>query len=193
MESVTTEKKEEKYKVFGDVDKNKDGKIKSEYPAFYHISLKDQLQEDIEHKERMLEHDLVRDSEKPITKARLKQEKIRMDEIEEGQPKLSGKELDEISKMVGTNKKGGTLGEKITSSMYSRSDGERGFADAHEVARRWSTPCLELDELEVPFVKSCDVLISNNRKVTQIGAEKAWKIGRRLIGETSNTEILRKP
>ncbi len=187
MESVTTEKKEEKYRIFGDVDKNKDGKVKSEYPSWYFTTHKEELEESIRHKENVLERDLVPASEKSTTRVRLKQEKERMDMIEAGQPKLSAKELDEIAKVIKS------LGTKISTAMFSRSQMEKGVADAHEVARRWSVPCVELDAEEISFVKSCDVSVSNNGKVTQIGAEKAWKIGRRLIGEISNSEILRKP
>ena len=172
--------------VFGEVDKTEKGKVKSTYPSWYYDTQKEELQDSIDHKERMIEQEIVPPSERMLAKERLGQEKERMKKIEMSKPKLTDLEVDEAAKIRKS------LGAKIKEAMYTRSDMEKGVADAHEVARRWSIPCIKLDEKELPFAKSCDVTVSHDGKVTQIGAEKVWKIASKLIGEPSNTETLRK-
>jgi len=181
-------------KIFGDVDKTKDGKTKSEYPSWYFEQQQDDLNESIRHKQMMLEKELVPYSEKGLMQNRLKQESQRLSEIEASKPRFTEKELDDIAKMVksGSGNASGTLSQKIGESMFKRSDMERGTTDAHEEARRISKPCIALDEREIEFARACEVPIDPTGKVTRKGAEKMWKIGRRIIGELSNTEVLRR-
>jgi hypothetical protein len=181
-------------KIYGDVDKTKDGKTKSEYPSWYFEQQQDDLGESIRHKKLMLDKELVPYSEKALMQNRLKQESTRLSEIEASKPRFTEKELEDISKMVksGTGNASGTISQKIAESMFKRSDMERGTTDAHEEARRISKPCIKLDEKEIDFAKACEVPIDPNGKVSRKGAEKMWKIGRRIIGELSNTEVLRR-
>jgi hypothetical protein len=174
-------------KIFGDVDRTRDGKPKSEYPSWYFNQQKDELEEGIAQKERALEQELVPvGEERNRMKNKLLHEKKRMDDINESQPKPTEKELAELTKMRKE------LGGMIKDAMFTRSQMEKGLADAHDEARRMSTPCIELKDEQIPFAKGCDVPISHNGKVTRKGAEKMWKIASRLLGEQSNTETLRK-
>jgi hypothetical protein len=181
-------------KIFGDVDKTKEGKTKSEFPSWYFETQKEDLEESVRHKKSMLEQDLVPASERNIMRERLKQESTRLDQIEASTPRFTEKEIDDISKLVNTRTGAttGTLSAKIAESMFTKSDMDRGTTDAHEEARRISRPCIKLDEKELDFAKACEIPISTDGKVTRSGAEKMWKIGRRIIGETSNTEVLRR-
>jgi hypothetical protein len=174
-------------KIFGDVDRTKEGKIKSEYPAWYLNTHKEELEESVKHRRYMLENDLVDSSEKNIQKKRLEQESKRLAEIEASAPKLSGAELDEVSRV---HKE---MGGQIKEAMYTRSDMERGTADAHEEARRISTPVIEVkNKAQAEFLESCGIKLDGRTKVTRREAEKAWKISGKLVGEASNTETLRK-
>ena len=181
-------------KIFGEVDKTKEGKTKSEYPSWYFETQKEDLEESVRHRTKQLDDDLVPPSERNITRERLKQESTRLDNINSSTPRFTEKEIDDINKMVktGGGVNTGTLSGKIAEAMFRRSDNEKGTADAHEEARRLSTPCITLDERELSFAKACEIPISPNGKVTRSGAEKMWKIGRRIVGEISNSEILRK-
>lgn len=181
-------------KIFGEVDKTKEGKTKSEYPAWYYNQQKDDLEESVRHKKSMLDQDLVPASERNITRERLKQESTRLDQIEASSPRFTEKEIDDVNKMVKTSGgvNSGTLSIKIADLMYRRSELERGTTDAHEEARRNINPCVKLDEKEIDFAKACEIPISPEGKVTLKGASKMWKIGRRIVGDISNTEVLRK-
>lgn len=174
-------------KIFGDVDKTKDGKIKSEYPAWYLETQKEELEESVNHRRSILDQDLVPPSERNIQKQRLAQEEKRLNEINEATPKLSGPELDEVTKVRKD------MGTQIKDAMYSRSDMDRGTADAHEEARRISTPVIEIkSKAQAEFLESCGVKLGGRTKVSRREAEKAWKIAGKLLGEPTNTETLRK-
>ena len=181
------EEREEKYKVFGDVDRDEKGKISSQYPSWYHSTQIDELEESVRRKEYQLSNDLVPASEKNITRERLSQEKDRLNKIKASKPKISGMEEDEIKNMSNE------LGDKIKESMFTRSDMDKGLADAHEEARRMSEPCIEIkSENQAEFAKSCGIKIPSNGKISRNQAEKMWKIQKRILGDISNTEILRK-
>jgi hypothetical protein len=185
--SKLCKKKGDFMKVFGDVDRSKDGKVKSDYPSWYFNQQKDELRESIIQKERAIEMDIVPPENKGEFRSMMESEKKKLDMIEESQPKLSEVELDKVSKIRKT------LGDKVRDAMFSRSQMDRGVADPHEEARRISEYCIKLDTGELEFVKSCDVPISNTGMVSRLSAEKSWKIASKLIGEMSNTEMLRKP
>ena len=174
-------------KIFGEVDKTREGKPKSEYPSWYFTQQKDELEESISQKERAIENDLVPHGEElNRMKNKLLHEKKRSDEIKASEPKLTDAEATLVKNMRKD------LGTMIRDGMFTRSQMEKGLADAHEEARRMSEPCLELKGDQIVFAKDCDVTVSHNGKVSRSGAEKMWKIASRLLGEPSNTETLRK-
>lgn len=181
--------------LFGEVDKTKEGKIKSEYPSWYFDrEHKDDLVESIRHNKDALERDTVPAERRGEFREQLKKQEDLLKKIDASEPHLSEAEIDDISKIVvkASGAPSGTLGAKIADAMFKRSDMERGTTDAHEEARRISTPCIKLDEKEIEYAKACDVAISHDGKVTRKSAEKIWKILRRVIGENSNTELLRR-
>ena len=173
-------------KIFGEVDRTKEGKIKSEMPSWYFDQQKEELEDGIKHKERMLEEELVPASERNVMKQSLKKEKEKLENINASRPQLKGPELDEVIKITKE------IGSEIASSLFTHSDMEKGTADAHEEARRISTPVIKIaTDKQAEFAKECGITIKDG-KITRKDAEKMWKIGRRLQGEISNTEMLRK-
>jgi hypothetical protein len=174
-------------KVFGDVDKTKEGVIRSEYPSWYFDQHQEELEESIRQKEMAIDSDLIPKSEVPIIRERLDQERKRLDEIKASRPELSGVEKDNVVKAVTD------IGGKIKSSMFTRSEMEKGLADAHVEAQRLSTPVIEIkSEAEAELVKACGIKIRDNGKITGDEARKVWKIGSKLVGGPSNVETLRK-
>lgn len=173
-------------KIFGEVDKDRDGNVKSDYPAWYFETHQEDLEESVKDKERKLEADLIPESEKGIMKSRLKQEKERLDKIRASKPELKETEKDDVGK---ASKE---LGSQIASAFFTRSDMMKGTADAHEEARRISSPVIEVkSDKQAELIKACGIKIKDGR-ITRGEAEKVWKISRRLLGESANTEILRK-
>lgn len=174
------------YQIFGQVDLNKSGKVSSTYPSWYFDHFREGLQEEIKRDQYMLEHDLVPKSELGVARERLKQKKDKLLSLENAIPEISGKTKDAI---YGFRNE---LGDKIKESKFSRSDMQKGIADAHEEARRMASPCIELRGNALDFARKCNVKVDDRGMVSRTGAEKVWKIASRIIGEPSNTEILRR-
>lgn len=173
-------------KVFGDVDKNKDGKNASEFPAWYFRAQKEELENDIARNRTALERGYVTADRVDQIKKILKQDEEKLDQINESIPKLKEPEKDNLNKVVHA------IGKDITSAMFTGTEMKKGTADAYEEARRITEPVIEVrNEKEADWYKSCGIEIKDG-KVSRGEAEKVWKIGRRLLGEISNTEVLRR-
>ena len=182
-EAVTV--KEKKLRFYGEADLNRDGKIKSDYPSWYHRQQTEDLDEGIRQKERALEEDLIPDSEKPLMRSRLKQERELSRKISDSYADVKGFETI-ISK--GSEE----LGKDIKEAMYSRSQMDKGVADPHEEARRISEPVFSVKSKEVSDLCEAAGIKPRDGKISRGDAEKIWKISRRAMGEMSNTESLRK-
>ena len=173
-------------KFYGEADKNKDGSIKSDYPSWYFTQHKEDLEESIRQKERTLEDDLLPNSEKPLMRGRLKQEKELLSKIKDSESEVKGSE-DLIKK--GAKE----LGSSIQDAMFTRSQMEKGLVDAHEEARRISEPVIPIINKDVAeLVAACGIKLRDG-KITRGEAEKVWKISKKALGEISNVEVLRKP
>lgn len=173
-------------KIYGDVDRMKDGKIRSHFPAWYYEQQIEDLKESIRHREYQLDNDLIASTERNIQRERLKQEKDKLDKIEFSRVKLTPIEKDEMGKFQKE------MGTKIKNQMFSRSEMEKGTADAHEEARRMIEPIIEIKgEFDAKLAEECGVKVKDG-KISRKDAEKMWKIASRALGEPSNTETLRK-
>jgi len=183
---MTEEKKEKKLKFFGEADLNRDGKIKSDYPSWYHRQQMEDLDEGIRQKERALEEDLIPDSEKPLMRSRLKQERTLSAKVNDSMAEIKG--FEEI-----ISKGSDELGKDIKEAMFSRSQMDKGVADPHEEARRISEPVIKVKSKEVAELCEAAGIKIREGRITRGEAEKIWKISRRSLGEISNVESLRKP
>ena len=174
-----------KYQIFGSLDLNEKGKIRSTYPSWYFSHMADNLKDEVQHMEYQINNDLLPRSEVSITKDRLATKKQQLRELENAVPNIVGKDKDKVAKIRGE------LGEKIADSMFSREQMRRGLADAATEMKRKTEPCIKLPAEVRQFAEACNVKITKGM-ATRDGAAKAWKIASRLLGEPSNTEVLRK-
>lgn len=173
--------------VFGKVDRDEKGRVKSDYPALCFPQHKEELEESIRYKQSQLDRGLIVKSEEGFAREALAKEKTRLKEIEESMTRYTQKEIDYLAACRKS------LGKKIQELMPRNSQMERGLVNAHTEAAKISEPCLKLDPEEIDFVKACDQSITNDGKISRGQAEKCWKIASRIIQEPSNTEELRKP
>ena len=170
---------------FGKVDRNRDGRIVSEYPADYFKAHKEELKESIARKERELARGTIAPTEVMYAQQELAREKKRLDEIEKSTPKLTDIQKDEL-----TQAREG-LGMKIQDSMFTRSDMMLGLASAHEEASRMADPCIPLTKEEQGYAEACGIRVDDGR-VSRNNASRIYKIISQRIGEPSNVEALRK-
>ncbi|MFQ5493598.1 MAG: hypothetical protein ACE5DX_05585 [Candidatus Dojkabacteria bacterium] len=171
--------------IFGASDRkgrSPKGTIVSSYPGWYNKAKLDMERDDINQEARRIDSGMIPYAEVAQAKADLRKRKENYEAVMRGLPKLSSKQKDEVSRFVGS------LGEKIAESYFTRTSMMKGVADAHEEASRMTTPCIPLDG---DVANACGVKHQGG-KVSRNGASKIWQIGRRMLGESVNPEILRK-
>lgn len=173
------------FQVFGSVDLNDKGQVKSTYPSWYFDHLRDELKNEIDRMKTQLKFDRIPKSEVAITQDRLAQKEIKLKDIESSTIDLRGKMKDRVSKVYNE------IGEKITETMFSRDDMRKGLADAHEEMKRMTEPIIEVRGDLTSFAKACNVKVVKG-KVTRDGAAKMWKIAGKALDERTNVEALRK-
>ena len=171
-----------KFSFFGAVDKNKEGKIGSEYPAWIMGSHIDELKEGIQQKERVMKMGLVDAANLPYHKETLAKEVKRLGEITVSKPVLTDKEKEKVELTYKS------IQEQISNSMFTRNEMKLGLADAHEEAKRMVTPIISTDK---DIAKACNVPISGGR-VSRNGAIKMYKIMGSFLNAQTNAEYLRK-
>lgn len=184
-QATPVEKEKATFQIFGSVDLNEKGQVKSTYPSWYFDHLKDELKNDIDRTETQLKFDRIPRTEISITQDRLAQKKAKLRELESSTLELKGKLKDRVSTVYNE------LGEKIGAAMFSRSDMKKGLADAHEEMKRMTEPCIEVRGDAANLAKACNVKVVKG-KVTRDGAAKVWKIAGKALETHTNTEYLRK-
>lgn len=189
IEEVKEKVKPDEFQFFGEVDYNRNGRISSQYPAWAFRHLINELAVEISELEKQVkDYSLDAETRGKII-SRLEVRKERLDKILESFPKV---DKDKVHFIVGDEHEKGSLGEKISDSMFTNSEMQKGLADAHEEDRRMHEPIIKLDGKEIAMAKGCNVRIGRDGKVSRNDAVKIWKIGRKYLGEMSNVEVLRR-
>lgn len=175
-------------KVFSEIDYTevKGGKkLGSEYPAWYHDAMVDEIRETIRADELALERGSVPHDRKHDVKQRIQKNKERLDSILESVPSLDDKQKDLLHKMRTE------LGKQISSLMFTHSQMKKGLADAHQEVRRMTEKSVPVSGSLAEMAEACNVRVTDG-KISRKEAEKVWKICSKRLGEISNTELLRK-
>lgn len=174
-----------KFQIFGSVDLNDKGVVKSSYPSWYFDHLKDNLQDEVDRLENDIRLDRIPRSELPLMKERLKQKQDKLLNLDASAVELRGKLKDKANKVYSD------LGQEISSAMFSRDEMKKGIADPREEMKRMTEPCIDVRGDAMNIAKACNVRITKG-KVTRDGAAKVWKILGKALGERSNVEALRR-
>ena len=170
---------------FGEIDKNARGMIQSEYPAWYFDSQIVMLKEEIGSSERALEMGRIPPENVPYARAELQMMKEKLYRIKDSRPKLSDGERDRL------NRRYKELSAKIGESLFDRSSMMFGIASPNQEAKRMTESCISLDEPLQELAIACNVKVDDG-KVSRNGAAKVFKIIGKLLGESTNLEVLRK-
>jgi len=175
-------------KVFSEIDYTEvkgGSKLGSEYPAWYHDAMVDEIREGIRTDELVLERGSVPHDRRHDVKERIRKNKEKLEKIQESSPDLDDKQKDYVNKVRVE------LGKEISRMMFTRSQMQKGLADSHMEARRMKDPSIPVSGAIHDMAQACNVPITNG-KISRSGAEKVWKICSKKLGEISNTELLRK-
>lgn len=183
---VVKEGAAEGIEFYGKHEINKHGRPASEAPAWTFPQHKEKLEEDIAYTKSRLDRGEIPEKNRPEAMAELAKMKDKLDKINESTPKFSGAQKDVLKKVSEG------LGEKIASSMPSRTEMMKGLVDAHEEARRMADPCIELRGEEAVLARKAGCRIDDKGRVSRTDAERLWKFCNRGLGNPSNTERLRR-
>jgi len=177
-----------KIKIFGKVDRDRAGNIRSEYPAFYFTEQRENLIETITQMERGLEEGAIPEGKARVNfREALRKKKERLADIEESTPKIEGKERDILKKMRAE------FSEELKESYPKRVDGERGLVDAHEEMRRMTEPCVKIKSQEAAeLAKEIGIKVNESGMITRNQMDKMFKISSKLLGESTDVEYLRR-
>lgn len=167
---------------FGDVDLNDSNKIKSMLPAWYFDRHIDELQENIERKERALKNRMIKEDMIARTENEIKAERIRLKEITESRPNLTGNQKDRCADAY---KK---LAEQIQSSMPTRKQSRDGLVSPHQELKRLKGKHIKIDP---DIASACGVKMVGG-KISGDEAARCFKILGKVLGEPTNVEHLRR-
>jgi len=174
------------FNVFTQSDLSPDGKkIASTIPLWYNPTYKEELENTIAIMSHALREGQVPEGRRSEYQANLKMLKDRLQSIDDAIPKFDKKAIDYVSRVISS------LSEKIRNAMFTRDEMMKGLADPNEEARRMTQPCITLTEHEIRWAKACNVKVYDG-KASRTACELMWKIGRRILGEPTNVEVLRK-
>ncbi len=173
------------FTVFTESDLSPDGmKIASTVPLWYNSAYREELEATISRMEYALREKFVPEGRRAEFTAKLKTYKDRLQSLNDAVPKFNKKTIDMVAKVVST------LAEKITNALFPKDQMERGIVDPSEESRRMTQPLIPLNDAELKWAMACNITPVKG-KVSRTQAELMWKIGRKILGEPTNVEILR--
>jgi hypothetical protein len=171
--------------VFGSVDKNRDNKIASEWPAWMQERNVDNLKEEINQIEVGIRSGRFNPDEVHEARQDKANKEAKLEAIMKSKPNPDVAEKDMLYKYYRS------FGAKISESMFTRSDMNYGLAPAHEEAKRMKLPCITLDPNECEIALSCNVTPNKKRMVSRDQASKVFKLLGKILDEPANVEHLR--
>jgi hypothetical protein len=177
----------ESVEFFGSVDRKDgkmDGRIVSEYPAFYFTTHIDELVERIASNKRAIDSGAINPQAIPELRAEIERDTKRLSEINKSHIKLTGKDKDEAATLYKH------LADHIQDSMFCRSDMMKGLANPHDELKRRITPIIPVGKFGAVFKNMGIDPVKG--KVSRTQASRVFKILGKVLEENTNTEHLRK-
>ena len=172
--------------LFGGIDRAKDGKITSEYPAYTFPQQIDNLKEEIGMKSRLLQSGSVDRESEGEYRILLDRDAKRLEEIENSKPKLTEVEKDICAKSYDDLSKG------IKENMPTHNDIYRNFVNAHEENRKNSNPCIKVSGKTAEIADANGIRVTSGGEMSRKDASKLYKILGHITNQNTNVERLRK-
>ncbi len=171
--------------IFGDkdsIDRRADGRPNAFKPSWAEKPAMDALKEDVESTKRALDMGRIPASEVYLAEERVRKGETRIQEIEQGKPKLNDQERDETA----NHRK--RLAKEIGDALFTHTEMDMGFADAHEEAARMTEKKMKLDPEQA---KECGITLVDG-KGSRDDAAKMFQHLSYALGESPDIERLRK-
>jgi hypothetical protein len=172
------------FQFFTEVDFNQYDNVGSMFPAYTNLTLIEDLKNDISKSEIALNNQNISPERRAAVSKELNIKKERLHVIESDVPKFDKDKLNTARK---------DMEEIISSSLFTRSEMEKGLADAHEEARRMVDKTITVPDHIANILSGCNVKINpDDKRVSRNELVKGWKTIKKIFGENSNVEQLRR-
>jgi hypothetical protein len=188
MTERTKRIQESPFNFFTEGDFNSKGHICSDVPSWACYQFIDDLEKEIKVKESQLEEGGMTAQARAKLAKELNERRERLEQVSK-KPKIN---KDKIFKVVGKDREGGSLGDKIAESMFSYDDMKRGVVPIDIEVKRMLDPCIKLSPEEAEMAAGCNIRMDKNCEVSRDDAVRVWRTGRQYLEELSNIEVLRR-
>ena len=173
-------------KFYGAIDRDKFGKVCSEYPAYMSEVHLENTQEQCNSMKRMLGRGQIPDDRLMGHKRDIEVLENKIKQIVESKPHLSDPEKNHLhelfKKLVGS----------ITETLFTRSEMNIGLANPRTEMKRMIGPCVKVDAKFHDVLEGVGIQVDKDSMVSRNQATKVAKIIGFLLGEDFNIEALRK-
>ena len=167
---------------FGKVDKNKDGDISSEMPAWFFDVQLDRLTESVSKKQRQLDRGEVPPEHAFTMKNEIAGLKEKITNIQMSKPTLKGGQKDMVYKEYQN------LEQQIADSMPTRREDRQGFVNPRDELKRMKSPHIAITP---KMAEACGVNPVKG-KISGDQAAKCYKMMGKVLGENTNVERVRR-
>lgn len=167
---------------FGNVDKNKNGEISSDMPAWFFDVHLEYLEEEVAKKKRRIDRGEIPPDNALMVRQEIVNQEDRIKEIKSSMPKLKGGQKDMIYKQYCI------LQNEIATSMPTRRDNVEGYTNPREELKRMKTQHIPVNQ---ELAKACNVKVVKG-KVSGDDASRMYKMMGRILGENENVEKIRR-
>ena len=178
-------------KFFSEKDLRIDGKgnitgRNCDYPQWYFPKIINDMKEEIRQSQFAIDSGKYPQGRITEAKDKLSSLKKNLSKLEETQPDFT-KYKDTLYKVSQD------LGSKIAEKMSTRSQQQKGLADAHRDVQIESTPSIDIsDSPQIRRMADVNGVRVTNGKITGGDATRMWQWSRKAIGEDGNSEWLRR-
>lgn len=173
---------------FGEVDRHPiTHKITSEYPAYMFAPNIDDLEQEVNSLDLAIKNGNIDPEQLGNAKEELSAKKEKLTQIESSFPNFDSGQKDRVDKARKDAAK------HIRDYQFSYTDMNKGTASAHEEADRMTKHFIPIADVEL--AKKCNIsgtVHSGVFRTSRTGMETFWKILSGSLGESTNTETLRK-
>ena len=174
------------FDLFGEVDINpRTQRPASAFPSWYFTEQISELKEQIRHNSIVIDNGWIPATRLPQARVDLENMEKRLAQIKDSIPKVTEMELDAYAKLHRE------ITDLLNPTYFTRSDMQKGIADAHEEARRMTESCIDVRGDVHTLCRACACKIEDG-KVSREELARVWKIIGKFLGLNTNTEILRR-
>jgi len=157
-----------------------------DYPRWYFPKMIHDLKEEIRSKKFSIETGRVAQARLHDAKQSLAASEKQLAKLEEATPDFADKK--DLLVKVSID-----LGSKISATMPSRGDMQKGLDDPQRLVKTDTTYCIDVsDSPKVARLADINGFRMVNKKLRGGDAMKLWQLSRAAVGEDSNTEHLRR-